>query len=84
MRVAPADKPGFQECRLEVACGGRALYGATPALGYADCWTVRDRGRDEVVVSDPDRGLERPEPTVELDERTGLVLVGSGQIVELE
>jgi hypothetical protein len=84
VRVAPSPKPGFQECRLEVECGTRHLYGTHDEVGFADCWTVRDRGRDDLVVSDPDRGLARPEPTVELDERTGLVHIGASRVLELE
>ncbi|HUQ05308.1 MAG TPA: hypothetical protein VM261_22550 [Kofleriaceae bacterium] len=84
VRVEPSPKSGFQECRLEVECGPRHLFGKTPDLGFADCWTVRDRNRDDVVVSDPDRGLPRPEPTVELDERTGIVQIGASRVLELE
>lgn len=68
--------PTFQECRVEIACDGKKLYGSNPNVGFTDCWTVTDRGRPEIVASDPDRGTSMPEPTLELDERLGTVQLG--------
>ena len=79
VNVASVPQPTFQECRLDIACDGTKLYGASPTVGFADCWTVTDRGHAELVASDPDRGLPMPEPTLELDERSGTIqLAGAG------
>lgn len=71
------------ECRAEVRCADAVFFGATPETGFTPCYAVGDRGRDDVVLSDFDRGVARPEPTLELDTRTGLAVLSNGARIEL-
>lgn len=75
---------GGPECRAEVRCGGASFFGATPDTGFTPCYTVGDRGRDDLVLSDFDRGIARVEPTLELDTRTGQGVLSNGARIALD
>jgi hypothetical protein len=66
-----------EECRAVVECAGKAIYGATPQLGYHLCGLVATPQGNALVGIDTDRRYSRTEPTMRFDERTGEIALGS-------
>lgn len=73
VRVEPADAAPY-DCRVEVRCGGLAIYGATADTGYVRC-AGRDVVRDAQFTArdgDPAMQLDLASRRLVVEERLGL------------
>lgn len=68
VRREPAFIGSGYDCRVEVRCGDRMLYGATPETGYLRCGGRRVMRDRQFTAADGD-------PKLELDLRSGTVIV---------
>lgn len=67
VRREPVDE-GAYDCRFEVRCGDRVLYGASPETGYVRCGS-------RLVVRDGNFTARDGDPAMEIDLVTGRVVV---------
>lgn len=67
-----------EECRAQVDCGGKLIYGSTKDLGFNLCgYVATGQSTKALVVLDTDRRLGRSEPTLKYDERTKIAQLES-------
>ncbi|MBN2197079.1 MAG: hypothetical protein JW751_30015 [Polyangiaceae bacterium] len=59
-----------QNCRLEVRCRSRTIYGERADIGYAQCEVA-----DGIVLSADESALDDDDPDVHYDRATGRVVV---------
>jgi hypothetical protein len=68
VRREPALVGGGFDCRVEVRCGDRTLYGASPETGFMRCGGRRVMRDRQFTATDGD-------PKLELDLRSGTVII---------
>lgn len=66
--ISPVEGSGYYDCRVEVRCGDRALYGATPDTGYVHCG-------DREILRDANFTVRDGDPAMELDFVTDRLVV---------
>lgn len=65
---------GAYECRADVVCGGKVVYGGSPERGFFACKLYEEPRRD-VVGTDPSTTQDDRDPALFLDTRAGVLRV---------